>query len=244
MPDVASPFSAQVWPARGPLRCPLLTLVACGGLTGLPGCGDEVAQDGPPEIVGLRFLDSCTLEVTFSEPMARVGEVDADIFRLSAAFYADGYTEYYDLGQHFDGSDIDGETLPQPKDIPAVGPDHADGAGADRDAAGALEQPGPVDSPRHYLAKFIAIELDDDDPAVARLTNALEVDALGACEAIAEADDARLMLHYSDFWEPRMTDRGGAPLEDLGAHWVRSLGMKTEAGRYPFMPLDMPIPCP
>lgn len=226
------------WPRRGAPCWPLLLWGLGTATVGLSGCGEEIAQAGPPEIIALRFLDSCTLEVTFSEAMAPVDDVEADIFRLSAAFYADGYTAYYDLGQHFDGSDIEDEELPTPKEVPEAAVTAAAGG------AGTLELPGSNDQPRHFLAQFIAIELDEDDASVARLTNSLEVDALGACEAIEEAEDARLMLHYSDFWQPRMEDRGGEPLGDLGSHWVRSLGMKTEAGRFPFMPLDMPIPCP
>jgi len=194
----------------------------CVAPLSLAACGDDVAHTGPPEIIDLQFLDACTLEVTFSDDMATVEGVDPDVFRLSAAFYRDGVTSYYDLGIHLDGSP-DGSEKP-PKDIPAVADD------------------GRV--PRHFVSAFIDIERDEKDPSIYRLLNNLDVAERGACEAVAQAPDARLMLHYSDFWEPRVHDRTGEPLGDLGSHWVRSLGMKIEQGRYPFMPLDLPIPCP
>lgn len=197
--------------------------LACGA-AGPVACGDDdVSEPGPPEIVALRMLDGCTVEVTFSEGMDSAQGVDPDVFRLSAAFYADGVTTYYDLGIHFNGSP-DGTESP-PKTIP-------DDTGGD----------GRV--PRHFVSQFIDLERDEDDATVYRLVNNLDVTERGACEAVAAAPSGRLLLHYSDFWEPRVTDRSGDPLGDLGSHWVRSLGMKTEEGRFPFMPNDLPIPCP
>ena len=189
------------------------------GVVPLSACGDDTSDAGPPRIVDLEFLDSCTLQVTFSEPMAEPIDVDPDIFRLSAAFHRYGQTEYYDLGIHFDGSPD--EDAPPPKEIPS--------------ARG---------TPRHFIADFIDLQRDEEDHRVMRLLNQLEINAVGACEALEEAEDAALLLHYSDFWEPRVTDKSGQPLEDIGSHWVRSLAFKVEVGEYPNMPDLLPIPCP
>ncbi len=62
-------------------------------------------RPGPPKIRHARLIDPRHLELVFTEPLAPVGEVDPDRFRLSVgmdyryARYA--YAYYYDLGEAF-----------------------------------------------------------------------------------------------------------------------------------------------
>lgn len=69
-----------------------------------PTCGDTSLESkpGPPTLVAAQLLDNTLLQLTFSEPLAAVDEVDPASFRLSWVFsgasYAgyEGYTSYYD----------------------------------------------------------------------------------------------------------------------------------------------------
>ena len=184
------------------------------------GCGE--ADTEAPTVEAARFLDPVTVELEFSEPMAGPTDVDpASHFRLGAALVLDDggdgeLTVYYDLAHHFpDG-------LPYvPGD--AVGPWRRHGF---TEVAEIL----PGDAPERLLLK-LSYPLEDY-----------------VCDALAEAKalgiPAEIHVHYAEGSSPRITDRAGNELADIGAWWVNESFATTIPGAFPELDPRLPIPCP
>jgi hypothetical protein len=181
-------------------------------------------QDGdlePPEILGGRFVARDRVQLTFSEPLAPVDQVNPRQFRLSMAYsarstqdyggagYASGY--YYDL------------------------------AGADN-----YEPPVVVTSLETYEARPEVLALQLSRPVPVELC----VDMADAASDPVEGEDVRmgLYLHYTIRGSVGIRDLGENPLGDMGGEWALNYGArhKTLYGTDPVMRLDLlvELACP
>jgi hypothetical protein len=89
--------------AVGPLSLSFTSILFAGCQAGddAPTCGDTSLDSvpGPPTLVAAQLIDDTLVRLTFSEPLAAVGDVDPASFRLSwtwSSDYSGAYTSYYD----------------------------------------------------------------------------------------------------------------------------------------------------
>jgi hypothetical protein len=175
-------------------------------------------------IVRGRFVDSDTVELAFSRPLAPPTDVDPGKFRLSIAVgEADEYrgrcSTYSYYCELADGiSDL--------------------GCGGCY-VGGLYEEPCPAPITVTSLA------LDETDPHLLVLELSAPIRKL-VCQQIAYADgDAFVQAHFSKLDIPTITDVDGNALDDIAPRWV--LEEEREEYHEKLFPLRdalVPIPCP
>lgn len=196
-----------------------------GAIVGL-ACGAAcTADETPPELVEVSFVDGETLRLRFSEPIGPTGEiVPATHFRLGSAFYVErlGYTYYFDLAYHF------------PEGVPGGGEGEEEGAGH-----------GDAWT-RHDFTRVARIDPGArEDELLLTLSFPLEP---YVCEVLEQAPalgiPGAIQLHYDEGSSPRVVDLAGNPLAGIGDWWVTETFSTRLAGAFPELDSSMPIPCP
>lgn len=210
---------------RGVLVTGLCTLAACR-------CEDPPPPPDPADaderliLLEGRFLDFERVELVFSDPLTPVDGVDPQKFRLSIARYehtesaggCESSSEYCELSLGLD-------------DLGCVG------------CGGSYSDP-EEDCPEPTIVDELALDPDDDSrlhlhisPPISRLR----------CEQLEfVGPSANVIVHFSAFDVPTITDQGGRELEAIAPHWALS-GRMTEyryAELFPALDALVPIPCP
>jgi hypothetical protein len=221
------------------------------GLTG--GCGPRVFEGPPPRLRAGTFLDASTVELTFSDPVAPRGEVDASQFRLSAAReYVADRTEDCQYG-YYDGDYSYGDE--EPCD---AYPEYTRYYDAGTWAGSTLECDQYCPYSQETCCKpvgagppipVVTTEITFTESGTIQLGVAPAIDAAtcAAMDAIGDWPDSLSFAFYVHFDDAggQVVNPEGVTLRPLGAHWVADpTDVRAMEGTLPDMRQVVPIACP
>lgn len=188
---------------------------------------------GPPLLVDAIVRDAFTVELFFSEPIATIGAIDTNKFRMSAAFSYSYYSEstrYSDLGR-WNGEEQCNEYC--------YGEDY--GGTGDNCYEWCYTPAGPNVRVQSIVNSAYA------DRALMVLDGPITTNL---CKQLAKkleegAGEAAMFLHYSNNG-PGITDLDGESLDAIAEHWVLTTNTyySYQQGSFPFMNPFIPIACP
>ena len=189
------------------------------------------ADNTPPALVAIEFLDPQILRLTFTEAIAPVDQVNPKRFRLSVGNYRNADYYGYSRTLYFD-----------PAQFNTV--EYCNDNCYDYNCYYQCYQgpPTPVD--------VIDVLADAVNPAQAVLLLAQPIMS-SLCQAAiqigGETGAGGLLLHYADGGAAQITDLVGLPLAPRGKTWVvqAPLGQLTVNDvQFPEMSPLLPVPCP
>lgn len=210
---------------HGVLVAGLCTLAACA-------CDDPPPPPDPADaderliLLEGRFLDFERVELVFSDPLAPVDGVDPRKFRLSIARFdhietpggCDSSSEYCELSWGLDdlGCVLCGSSYFRPDE----------------------ECPEPT------LVDELTLDPDDDSRLNLHISPPISELRCEQLEFVGAA--ANIIVHFSSFDVPTITDQRGRALEAIAPHWVLSGDMRTfrHAEVFPALDALVPLPCP
>lgn len=179
-------------------------------------CGDEAgaSQPGPPTLVSARFVDERVIELSFSEPLAPVDDVDPSAFRISWTWSASGgayyeaYTAYYD-----------------PMLALCLSTDYCEEESTS--VVGVRCSPGDPSS--------LLLTLDRFSPLACQLINDFQSYDPGYASPLLPHFDAEIAT---------ITDLDGEALASIGPDFVTTDDVYLEvSGEFPNYPMPIPIDC-
>jgi hypothetical protein len=208
------------WPRYATLASTLPALLAC----------TDRQVDTSFRITGVTFDDDSTITLTFSQPVADLGEVDPNAFRLSMAvtlsamYTYGGVTETYQYTSYRDLASIVGTYDYYSYRFTFMSIER--GAGANQIILRTTDPlgPGSCDYIEYSTAQF-QMYAEQYDPSA--------------------QFDLTMFLHYATGDVP-LESEAGEPLTDIGADWVLTPDSYLEREGFGFRMLtpQLRIPCP
>ena len=195
--------------------------------------------DAPPQLINVAFVDNLTLQLTFSEPMAPVDDVDPTVFRLSMGFgYTEGYngytrTFYQEVG-YFNQQ-------------PCYEEKCYENCYYDKETGEKYCYEYCYCPYNITWIEAIGLRNDSADATKVLLTlnPGIGSNVCDVAEMVPPEYTVALLLHYTDDRPPLPLDTQGQGLYPIGEDWVNTgEGFLDVEGFFPQLNPMLPIPCP
>jgi hypothetical protein len=179
----------------------------------------------PPTVIGGRFVARDRIQLSFSEPLGPVGDVNPRQFRLSTGYSRTDYQAGYANGYYYDLNGNDTYLPP----LVVIALESYD----DRPEVLALQLNGPIPPDR-------CIQIRDTKQTMA--------DEAASAEGPLPRTRIGLFLHYTSRGSVGIRDKNNNPMSDMGGEWALHFGTRNKnmTGTEPVMRLDLllELDCP